>query len=381
MRFPTIRWLRSFRIRILIGVLLFCWSPASFARNSYDEAMVRIRAFSGSPYVRLLPFGRSFEGRNVPAYLISDFANGSPKKIRILVLAGQHGDEHNPIWSTISISAKLASGIHRDLLKRCLFLFIPIANPDGFIRHSRQNAQGVDLNRDWKSLRSPETRYVDGLIRIWKPHLLLDLHEWTANGLVNGNEIEVPNAESLVRRQHAKTFAQKVASRSGLAVVQSHAKGNSTLFHRHYSAEGFAAFLIETSPYTDPSHKRKLYGDVVTTAAATACGLGAISLMSPSSNAFSISAVSAYLRKPSSSLSAYDRWGRQLSILICLVFCVFIYAIKISQYDNVIGERAGLSLLDRWRYCSPNCFRTISEKRRFVHQPTSGFHTNPQCYK
>ena len=175
-----------------------CWVlgamalTATCAGNPYDHAMRRVRLLSNSPHVRLIPFGKSHQGRAIPAFVISDFAVTSEKKARVMVCAGQHGDERNPVTSVMSLCGKLASGSRPDLLRRCVFIVVPIVNPDGFAAGKRLNARGLDINRDWKSLQTREARFVDDVIRAWRPHALIDAHEWTGPTLTPGNEIESP---------------------------------------------------------------------------------------------------------------------------------------------------------------------------------------------
>ena len=76
-----------------IAALLTAIALPVFA-NPYDEAMKRVRLISNLPHVRLLPFGKSEDGRRIPAYVISDFAKNPKDKARILVVSGQHGDEY-----------------------------------------------------------------------------------------------------------------------------------------------------------------------------------------------------------------------------------------------------------------------------------------------
>ena len=52
------------------------------------------------------------------------------------------------------------------------------SNPDGWAADTRQNADGIDVNRDFMALETPEGRAIAKTIRDWKPDVLNDLHEY-----------------------------------------------------------------------------------------------------------------------------------------------------------------------------------------------------------
>jgi hypothetical protein len=84
-------------------------------------------------------------------------------------------------------------------------VLFPCLNPTGFRNNSRENAEGIDLNRDYLSLRAPETRaHVELLERFPDFDLMICLHEdWEAVGFylyeLNPDGRDSP-AEGLVRR-------------------------------------------------------------------------------------------------------------------------------------------------------------------------------------
>jgi protein MpaA len=97
---------------------------------------------------------------------------------RLYLSTGIHGDEP---------AGPLAM---RELLKENCWpadadlWLCPCLNPTGFPRNTRQSADGIDLNRDYKSLRSPEVRaHVAWLDQQPGFDLTLCLHEdWEAHG-------------------------------------------------------------------------------------------------------------------------------------------------------------------------------------------------------
>ena len=111
---------------------------------------------------------------------------------RIYLSTGIHGDEP---------AGPLAV---RELLKENVWpadadlWLCPCLNPTGFPRNTRESADRLDLNRDYKSLRSPEIRaHVAWLDQQPRFDLTLCLHEdWEAHGFYV-YEVNADNAPSL----------------------------------------------------------------------------------------------------------------------------------------------------------------------------------------
>ena len=314
-----------------------CWVlgamalTATCAGNPYDHAMRRVRLLSNSPHVRLIPFGKSHQGRAIPAFVISDFAVTSEKKARVMVCAGQHGDERNPVTSVMSLCGKLASGSRPDLLRRCVFIVVPIVNPDGFAAGKRLNARGLDINRDWKSLQTREARFVDGVIRAWRPHALIDAHEWTGPTLTPGNEIESPPTATKSQSYAMIGLARRVENRSALVALRCNPEGNTTLFHRRYSSKGYAAFLVETADGVSCEAKRRAYGNAILTVARAAADSEARTVLSPSSKRFCLSLVAPYLEAlpPDLSTAAILSLSKDaLALVLGVGYCLLVWVMR-----------------------------------------------------
>lgn len=97
---------------------------------------------------------------------------------RIYLSAGIHGDEPAPPLALLEL---LEAGFFD---ARAVWFICPLLNPLGFIRRTRENADGLDLNRDYKSLRSLEIQaHARWLQRQPNFDLALCLHEdWEAKG-------------------------------------------------------------------------------------------------------------------------------------------------------------------------------------------------------
>jgi hypothetical protein len=98
-------------------------------------------------------------------------------QLRVLILAGQHGDER-PAQRTVRPILDLAPAELALRLPAIRLAVVPEANPDGWATQTRCNADGVDLNRDHELLFSRETEAVHRFVQEWHPHVILDLHSY-----------------------------------------------------------------------------------------------------------------------------------------------------------------------------------------------------------
>lgn len=118
-------------------------------------------------------FGMSHQGRPLEVqYLGSDSA-----AMRVLFVCGQHGDER-AIRKGIRHFVQQRGEELEKAMPLLQLAVVGDANPDGYAARTRENAQGIDLNRDHVALQAPETRALHELIRRWRPHLVVDFHNY-----------------------------------------------------------------------------------------------------------------------------------------------------------------------------------------------------------
>ncbi|HZZ19695.1 MAG TPA: M14 family metallocarboxypeptidase [Opitutaceae bacterium] len=102
----------------------------------------------------------------------------SGQKPRIYLSAGIHGDEPA---APLSLLSMIESG---DFDQRAVWMICPMLNPVGLAAGKRENAEGVDMNRDYRNPQSAETKaHVAWLESQPNFDLAICVHEdWEATG-------------------------------------------------------------------------------------------------------------------------------------------------------------------------------------------------------
>ena len=139
---------------------------------------------AASDRVRVQTVGRSLQNRPIQLVAVgapapADQAAAAGESV-VLVTCSVHGDENSGREACLQMARDLAFTADAALsrfLERTTVLFVN-PNPDGWVADTRGNAEGVDVNRDYMDLATPEARAIVKIIRDWKPDVLNDLHEF-----------------------------------------------------------------------------------------------------------------------------------------------------------------------------------------------------------
>jgi hypothetical protein len=170
------------------------------ATSSYDETVAYLRkAEAAAPdLIRVTDFGRTGQGRPLPLVIVSSDGAFTPEaaaatgKPILLLQSCIHAGEVDGKDATLMILRDIALGRRPELAKGSIILFAPIYNADGHEHVSpynrsnqdgpvegmgyRATASGINLNRDFLRLVSPEGKAMARLVSAWNPHLHVDNH-------------------------------------------------------------------------------------------------------------------------------------------------------------------------------------------------------------
>lgn len=118
----------------------------------------------------------SIENREI--YCIK-VGNGNKK---VLMWTQMHGDESTGTKAVFDL-IEILSGNKFDgnnfsaILNEITLYIIPMLNPDGAGKFIRENAAGIDLNRDALRLVSPESLFLNKMFEVIKPDFAFNLHD------------------------------------------------------------------------------------------------------------------------------------------------------------------------------------------------------------
>jgi protein MpaA len=199
--------------------------------------------------------GRSVDGRPIVAIETGDF----DAPARVLVVGCVHGNEP----AGIAIANRLA----RLSPPRELDLWIvPDLNPDGVAAHTRGNAHGVDLNRNfpwlWQRLSGlfysgsgplsePESRIAVRLIRRARPRISIWFHQHMDLVDESGGRL---------------TVERRFATRVGLPLARLGREPGSVVGWQNHTHRGTTAFVVELPPGALPPAAVRRYAQAVVAA-------------------------------------------------------------------------------------------------------------------
>ncbi|HEX8251448.1 MAG TPA: M14 family zinc carboxypeptidase [Pyrinomonadaceae bacterium] len=202
--------------------------------------------------------GRSYANREI--YQI-EFGKGAT---RVLMWSQMHGDEPTATSALVDMLAFLQANRDkkwvREIEEKLTIRAVPMLNPDGAELFTRRNLQWIDINRDARSLQTPEGRLLKKLRDDWQPQFGFNLHNQnplTAVGnsnrqavisllAVSGNPEGKSNAGHERSRRICSVLVEALGHFIKGGIARYDDEYNPRAFGDNFSAWGTPAILIET---------------------------------------------------------------------------------------------------------------------------------------
>jgi protein MpaA len=176
-------WSFVVRISVMVGIVAVagCYEPEPKPKILGEEQAAVLPPLQASPGRHQL-MGRSARGLPI---MVEVLGRGEDTT---LVMAAIHGDEP----AGIPLVDQLAEHLQNDLtpLQGRRVVLLRIANPDGVAAKTRENAHGIDLNRNFiasnrvnnetyghAGLSEPEARALQEIIREYRPSRIVSIHQ------------------------------------------------------------------------------------------------------------------------------------------------------------------------------------------------------------
>ena len=136
--------------------------------NAIEPLLLR---FNSDNQVQII--GQSVLGKPIYKYEIGT------GKTRVLLWSQMHGNESTTTKALFDFLNLLNSNsdLAKNLLSEFTFCCLPMLNPDGAFLYTRENANGIDLNRDAQNLTQPESKLLRSTFESFKPDFCYNLHD------------------------------------------------------------------------------------------------------------------------------------------------------------------------------------------------------------
>ncbi len=175
--------------------------------SHYADVIAFLDSLQGRPELAFGSIGTTNEGRGIPYVVASRPRVSTPDEARqlnrpILYIQGNiHAGEVEGKEALLALLRDLTSSTKPNVLDSVVLIAVPIYNADGNEKFAsqevnrgsqngpvmvgvRQNAQDLDLNRDYIKAEAPETRASLAMFNRWDPDVFVDLH--TTDGSYHG---------------------------------------------------------------------------------------------------------------------------------------------------------------------------------------------------
>lgn len=157
-------------------------------RTTHSDYWRAIARSLESPRLRVEQVGRSMQQRELRTVT---FGSG---QVKVLLWSQMHGDESTATMALADILAWMAASgsdaLRERLADSLTVVMLPMLNPDGAERFQRENAAGIDINRDARRLSTPEGQTLKALHDRLKPDFGFNLHDQNARTRAGRNGLQ-----------------------------------------------------------------------------------------------------------------------------------------------------------------------------------------------
>lgn len=178
---------RNFSIEIFDSYDSYSEKRLMKLNHKHAEIVPLIQELGHSEIFSVSIAGQSVEGRDIYTIKIGD------GKTKVMLWSQMHGNEPtatkaifdvlNFLKSTTSFQSEI-----KTILANTTLCFVPMVNPDGAERFVRENALGVDLNRDARLLQMPESRLLKSVRDDFDANFGFNLHDQRRNFGAKGTD-------------------------------------------------------------------------------------------------------------------------------------------------------------------------------------------------
>lgn len=230
------------------------WTPLGAAEDAWIADLLAGAAGSITQSVA------GYTVNNTPMYL---YTIGTGER-HVFWLGSQHGSEPAGRDAVFTLMREWAETSDPDVLaylSQVTLHLMPTGHPDGW---TRENANGIDTNRDFLALTQPETRVFSEIIRDYSPDIVGDLHEFwgdVANEYSTQAAVNV-NTDAAIQNLSfdMEAAVQTALSGAGYNVINYPAPGYGPEYCVSGSGlKGVVPILLESNLQLPMAHRHGMY--------------------------------------------------------------------------------------------------------------------------
>lgn len=221
------------------------------------EYLERLKALA--PKLSFDSIGVTTEGRPLHSVRFQGSSTDpAAEPLRVLIIANIHSGECDGKEAMLALLRDLGTSVdHRWLSAPLDLVIVPNYNADGNDRRGpshrpgqvgpqimgiRENAQQLDLNRDFIKLEAPETRALIAFANVFQPHVFIDCH--TTNGSRHGYTLTYdiphhPGTSAMIRTELSERIMPAVTEKMAAQGVPTFYYGNFNPDRTRWSTFGY----------------------------------------------------------------------------------------------------------------------------------------------
>lgn len=143
----------------------------TFSYTSHADLLDATHRIASGPcqkYAKVEVLGGSTAGAEIVALRLRKIPQDAASLPKVKIVGNLHGDEPTGRVLTLALAEWLCDNVGKDdrastVLSKVDLWLVPTVNPDGYAIHRRENANSVDLNRDFPD------RFAEGALSNWIP--------------------------------------------------------------------------------------------------------------------------------------------------------------------------------------------------------------------
>lgn len=165
----------------ILFALLALVPTLALAAPSYEQIQKEMRSLQtqSNGWASYSIYGKSVEGRELGMLRLANPERTTGKRPTVIITGVTHGDEYLGVEDLLPrwiLEHKDEGGLQKWFANQGVIIFVPVVNPDGFEANTRENANGIDINRDFDVIPTGDKKFTQPESRMLAQQIEAQLH-------------------------------------------------------------------------------------------------------------------------------------------------------------------------------------------------------------